>query len=81
MLCFSFRCYLKDGMSTTVYEGQCAVIKYVNRESIISFCVFFNSFLCYDSVVYKTPQSILLTGHFLMAIMIFGFRLGPTTTK
>ena len=29
-LCFSFRSYLKDGMSTTVFEGQCAVIKYVN---------------------------------------------------
>ena len=59
MLCFSFRSYLKNGISTSVYEGQCAVIKYVNHESIICFVFFLNFF--YDSVVYKTPKSILLT--------------------
>ena len=76
MLCFSFRSNLKGGMSTTVYEGQCAVIKYVNRESIISFCVLLMTRLCI-----KRLKSILLTEHFPMAIMIFGSRLGPTTAK
>ena len=59
-------------MSTTVYEGQCAVIKYVN----CSFCVLLMTQLCI-----KRLESILLTEHFPMAIMIFGSRLGPTAAK
>ena len=75
MLCFSFWSYLKDGMPTTVYEGQCAVIKYVNCYKLFLFVFYF------DLVVYKMPESILLTEHFSMAITIFGPKLGLTTAK